>query len=239
MRTAGVSLTWLQPDDFRYLDRGYYEDAGTVELTVSGSVQDRRNEWDLGTRASVGGGLAYNRQGLAAATGRSDLDPFYGRFTFEATAGRGIARNWQLGARLFGGVSTSGDAPAKQRQIYLAGQDPLEQLGNPFLRSNGALLVRPDVYYHAPGGGDLRGFDPRLSAQGLVAVNLELGRVLLTRERARLFQQVTLAAFGDLGRTILQSRRGTGAVRRRAWVSGPHIASGRPASRPGRTSRCS
>ena len=35
-----------------------------------------------------------------------------------------------------------------------------------------------------------------------MAVNLELGRVLLTRERARLFQQVTLAAFGDLGRTF-------------------------------------
>ena len=63
-------------------------DAGTVELTVSGSARDRRNDWDLDTKVSVGGGLAYNRQGLAAATGRTDLDPFYGRVTFAATAGR-------------------------------------------------------------------------------------------------------------------------------------------------------
>jgi hypothetical protein len=202
VRTVGMSLTWLQPDDFRYLDRGYYEDAGTVELSLAGGVRDHKNDWDFALGTSLGGGLAYSRRGLSAATGRTNLDPFYGRFTLQATAGREFARWWQLGARFYGGVSTSGNPPPKQRQIYVAGQDPVEQFANPFLRSDGALLVRPDMYYHAPGGGDLRGFDPRMSSQGLVAVNLELSRALVSRERARLFQRLSLAAFSDVGHTI-------------------------------------
>jgi hypothetical protein len=199
VRTRGLSLTWLAPDDFRYLDRGYYEDAGTVELALRGGVTDRRNRWDLAARMSAAGGLAYNRRGLTAATGRADLDPYYGRFTVEASARQTPAARWRIGVRVFGGLSTSGDDPVKQRQIYAAGQDPLEQVANPFLRSDGALLARPDIYYHAPGGGNLRGFDPRLSAQGLVAANLELERGLADRPRAKIFRRLALAAFGDVG----------------------------------------
>jgi hypothetical protein len=202
VRTTGASLTWLQPDDFRYLDRGYYEDAGTMELAVTGGVTDRRGTRDLGAHVSLAGGLAYNRQGLAAQTGRPELDAFYGRLTVEATTRGPMGKHWTLGARFFGGASTSGDDPVKQRQIYVAGQDPLQRFLNPFLRSEGALLVRPDVYYHAPGGGNLRGFDPHLSTQGLVAVNLELERALLDRPEAKLFRRVALAAFGDAGHTI-------------------------------------
>lgn len=202
VRTYGLTVTWLQPDDFRFLDRGYYDDAGTVELMLSAGVSDQRNGWDLGARLSVGGGLAYNAHGLAAATGRASLDPFYGRSTLVASARRAYQSGWAIGGRLFGGVSTSGNDPVKQRQIYVAGADPLEQFDNPFLRSQGALLVRPDVYYHAPGGGDLRGFDPRLSAEGLVAGNLELERALLRRRNARLFRRVALAAFTDLGQVF-------------------------------------
>jgi hypothetical protein len=194
-----LGLAWVAPDDFRYLDRGYYEDAGTVELSLRGGVTDRRNTWDLAARMSAAGGLAYHRRGLAAATGRADLDPFYGRFTLEASARQSSAAAWRLGFRFYGGLSTSGDDPVKQRQIYAAGQDPLEQLVNPFLRSEGALLVRPDLYYHAPGGGNLRGFDPRLSAQGLVAINIELERAIVSRPKAKFFRRVALAGFGDAG----------------------------------------
>ena len=90
-------------------------------------------------------------------------------------------------------------ATAKQRQIYLAGADPLERLTNPFLRSRGALLLRPDVYYHMAGGAGLRGFDPTLSASGVVAANLELERTVVARNQARLFRRVALAGFGDGG----------------------------------------
>ncbi len=201
-RTAGLALSWMQPDDFRYLDPGYYDDAGTVELTLSSSVKDRRGVWELAARSSGAGGIAYNRRGLAVATGRPDLDQFYGRFTLEASARRAIGDHWGLGLRFYGGVSSSGSNPVKQRQIYLGGADPLEQFGNPFLRSRGALLLRPDVYYHAAGGGNLRGFDPRLSTEALVAINVELERTLLRRRKAKLFNRVALAAFGDAGQGI-------------------------------------
>jgi hypothetical protein len=199
VRRLGVSATWLEPDDFRYLDRGYYDDAGTVEVALSSGVTDRKRGWSLASRAEVSGGLAYNARGLRIATGRPDVDEFYGRFTLEATARRTTPSGWAFGARFYGGVATSGDAPVKQRQIYLAGADPLQQFGNPFLRSDGALLVRPDVYYHAPGGGNLRGYDPRLSAEGLVAVNLELEREVLSRRDAKLFRRIALAGFSDVG----------------------------------------
>ena len=36
--TEALALQWVQPDDFRYLDRGYYDDVGTVELRLSSGV---------------------------------------------------------------------------------------------------------------------------------------------------------------------------------------------------------
>ena len=202
VRKVGVALRWVQPDDTRYLDAGYYEDVGTAELELRGSVGDRRGPWQLSLATTGGGGVVYNRRGLVAATGRADLHPFYGRASLEVTAKRRLGTKWHSAFRLFGAVSTGADGTAKQRQIYAAGADPLEQLTNPFLRSRGALLVRPDVNYHAPGGGDLRGFDARLSMSGLVAINAELERDVITRPAARVFRRVALAAFGDAGHAI-------------------------------------
>ena len=62
----------------------------------------------------------------------------------EATAKRAIGSKGRFGIRAYGGYSTGSAGLAKQRQIYLAGADPLEQFNNPFLRSQGALLVRPE-----------------------------------------------------------------------------------------------
>src|SRR5690606_34360202 len=63
-RTIGASLTWLQPDDFRYLEPGYYDDAGTVELALATGVRDQKNGWTLASRVTVAGGLAYSSDGL-------------------------------------------------------------------------------------------------------------------------------------------------------------------------------
>jgi hypothetical protein len=197
-RTAAVALQWVQPDDFRYLDRGYYDDAGTLELALSGGLTTRSGRWDLGVRSTLGGGLAYHRNGLAAS-GRPDLDPFYGRVTVEGTARRPLGRGWTLGARVYGGWAGGDGLPAKQRQIYAQGADPLQRLANPFLRSRGSLLEGSDVHYQLPGGGGLRGIDPRVSTRGLVALNAELERALVTRPKARLFSRVALAAFTDVG----------------------------------------
>ncbi|MGH7606555.1 MAG: hypothetical protein ACREME_04370, partial [Gemmatimonadales bacterium] len=50
---------------------------------------------------------------------------------------------------------------------------PYETFTNPLLRSRGALLVRPDFHYHAPGNANLRGFAPTLGGRWAVAVNVE------------------------------------------------------------------
>jgi Peptidase family M1 domain len=199
--SRGLSLQWVAPDDFRYLDRGYYDDAGTVELQLSGGVTTGAGKWQLALRSSTGGGLAYNRQGLAAS-GRPQLDPFYFRGFLEGIARRPLGQSLGLGARLYLGAGVGSHDAAKQRQIYFQGADPLEQLYNPFLRSRGALLVGDDFHYQVPGGAGVRGADPRLSTAAIVAFNLELERTLLTQPSARLFNRVTIAAFTDLSHGI-------------------------------------
>jgi hypothetical protein len=195
--TQGLTLQWVQPDDFRYLDRGYYDDAGTVELRLASGIATRAGRWQLGARSTLAGGLAYHKEGLAAA-GRPDLHPFYGRITLEGTARRALGARWTLGSRIYAGYADGDGLPAKQRQIYLQGADPLERLANPFLRSRGSLLEGEDMRYQLPGGGGVRGIDPRVSTTGAVSVNVELERTMVSRPGARLFSRVALAAFTDL-----------------------------------------
>jgi hypothetical protein len=195
-----ASLTWLAVDDSRYLDPGYYDDAGIVELRLGSGVATRHDEVQATLRTSVAGGLAYNRAGLGAS-GRTDLDPFYFRGTIEATARRSLA-GANVAARLFAGVASGDHVAAKQRQIYLQGSDPLEQLYNPFLRSRGALLVGDDFHYQDPGGAGVRWIDSRISTGSVIALNLELERGLATRPSAHLFNRIALAAFTDLAQVI-------------------------------------
>jgi hypothetical protein len=199
---AGASLRWVGVEEPRYLDPGYYENAGTVELAFLGDVSGQSGRWQLALNGALSGGLAYSKNGLAAATGRSDADPFYGRFTVSATARRAIGRTWTAAGRLYLGTTIIPGQPVKQRQIYLAGADPYEQLGNPFLRSRGALLVRPDFNYLAPGGAGLRGYDPRLSTIAIISTNLELERTLRSRQSGKLFTRVSTVAFADAGHAV-------------------------------------
>ena len=199
--TRSLVLQWVQPDDFRYLDQGYYDDVGTVELRLASEVTTKAGSWQLGLTSSAGGGLAYNRNGLAVS-GRPTPDPFYGRAIVEGTARRPLGARMGLAARLYAGVSGGNEPAAKQRQIYLQGADPLERLDNPFLRSRGSLLEGDDMHYQQPGGGGVRGVDPRLSTVALVALNLELERTMLSRPRGRLFSRVALAGFTDLAHAI-------------------------------------
>jgi hypothetical protein len=199
--TRSLTLQWVHPDDFRYLDPGYYDDAGTVELQAAASVSRRLGRGGYSLRFSHAGGLAYNRAGLAAS-GRPNLNPFYYRATVEAIGKRRLGNRWSGGARFFAGVATGDHDAAKQRQVYFQGADPLTQLSNPFLRSRGALLVGEDFHYQTPGGAGVRGIDPRVSTGAIVALDLELSRVLLARPQARLFNGVSIAAFGDFSQAI-------------------------------------
>jgi peptidase M1-like protein len=199
--TSSARLQWVAPDDFRYLDPGLYDPVGTIELALGSGVSTMSGKWQLAARITTGGGLAYNRQGLAAS-GRPQLDPFYFRGLVEATARRTLGRSLALGGRLFAGAATGAHTAAKQRQIYFQGADPLEQLYNPFLRSRGALLVGDDFHYHAPGGAGVRGIDARISTAAIVALNLELERAIRTRPTAHLFNRMALAAFTDLSHAL-------------------------------------
>jgi hypothetical protein len=195
--SRGLRVEWVATDDFRYLDRGLYDDVGTVELESFGGVTTQSAKWQLAVQSSMGGGLAYNRNGLAAS-GRPELDPFYFRGQVEATARRPLGSKRNFGARAFVGVASGDHAAAKQRQIYLQGADPLQQIYNPFLRSRGSLLRGEDFRYHSPGGAGLRGIDPRISAGAAIGLNLELEQTLLGWPTARLFNRVALAAFTDV-----------------------------------------
>ena len=199
--TGSASLQWVATDDFRYLDRGYYDEVGTVEVQLGSGVKNRSGSWTLGLRSSAGGGLVYNRAGLAAS-GRPDLNPFYFRGFVEGTARRSLGRTLGLGLRGYLGVASGHHTAAKQRQIYFQGADPLAQLYNPFLRSRGALLVGEDFRYHAPGGAGVRGVDSRVSAAAIAALNLEVERTLVSRPNAALFNRIALAAFTDVSHTI-------------------------------------
>jgi hypothetical protein len=194
-------LTWVGTDDLRYLDPGYYDDVGTVELQSTGGVSTGSGKWQLTLQSSIGGGLVYNRDGLAA-TGRPELDPFYFRGSLEGVARRSLGTERNLAARVFIGYARGDDETAKQRQFYFQGADPLQQLYNPFLRSRGALLAGEDFHYQMPGGAGVRGVDPRASSGAVVALNLELDQTLLSNPTARLFNRIALAAFTDLARAF-------------------------------------
>jgi hypothetical protein len=191
--SKGVGLTWLEPDDFRYLDRGYYEDLGTVELELSGGVETAVGLWQFGLRSTVAGGLAYDD---------AARDPLYARATVIGTARTSLGSRLGFGARAYFGAAGAQDAAPKQRQVYLQGADPLEQFSNPFLRSRGALLVGNDFRYHALGGAGLRGADPRVSTSALAGLSLELEGTVLARPQARLFNRVGIALFSDLAQGL-------------------------------------
>jgi hypothetical protein len=200
-RTRRVSLLWVATDDLRYLDPGFYDDVGIVEVQLGNGVSNQSGKWELSARSSLGGGLAYNQQGLAAS-GRPDLNPFYFHGFIEASVRRDLGHGLGFGARAYLGAGVGSEDAAKQRQVYFQGSDPLEQLYNPFLRSRGALLVGDDFNYQAPGGAGVRGVDPHLSTAAIVALNLELEHALLTRPSSHLFRRVSAALFTDLSHGI-------------------------------------
>jgi hypothetical protein len=196
--TNGLSLRWVTTTDMEFLDPGYYQDAGTAEATVYGGVSNRAGAWNLGVNTSVGGGVMYDNEGPGISTDNRYDAQGYLRWSVVGTARRPLGKAMNLSLRGFAGMALADDPVVKQRQVYLAGADPYEQLYNPFLRSEGALLVRPGVYYQAPGGANLRGFDPHTSSRQAYGLNMQVDRTIVTRKGARLFSTVSLTLWGDV-----------------------------------------
>jgi hypothetical protein len=138
----------------------------------------------------------YDNEGPGITTDdRYDTQGYFRGFLV-ATAKRAFDKT-SLALRGYAGAALANDPVVKQRQIYLAGADPYEQLYNPFLRSEGALLVRPGVYYQVPGGANLRGFDPHTSSRQAYGLNAQIERTLVSRRGARLFSTVSVSLWGD------------------------------------------
>ncbi len=203
--TQGLSLRWVTTTDMEFLDPGFYQDAGTIEATSYSGVSNRAGSWQLGATSSLSGGVVYDNEGPGVTTENRYDTQAYLRWSVTGTARRPLGKKMNLAVRGFAGMALAEDPLVKQRQVYLAGADPYQSLYNPFLRSEGALLVRPGVYYQAPGGANLRGFDPHASSRQAYSLNAQLDRTLVTRRGAKLFSSVSVSAWGDIALADLPS----------------------------------
>ncbi|MEO8199081.1 MAG: M1 family metallopeptidase [Gemmatimonadota bacterium] len=200
--THGVSLRWLATQDTTYLNPAFYQNAGIVEAQVYARSTRRTGPWLLAGRISLGGGVEYLNNGPGVTVDhRYDVQPYF-RGTLDATARRPLGRKFTIAGRFFAGVAKGADNDVvRQRRIYVSGADPLQKLNNPFTRSRGALLVRPNFNYHTPGDGDVRGYGSGVSGSQVYAMNLELQHSIIERPGAHLFSRVSLALFGDAALT--------------------------------------
>lgn len=187
-RTLGLAVHWLTVTDPSYLDPGLYDDAGTAEVTVTGRLATESGRWPFDIQADLGGGYAYSNRGDGARGG-------YGRFTVAASMRNWGTGRWSTSARLYGGAVLAGDSVPRQRRLYLAGADPYQRFGSPFLRSRGSLFA--GRHYHEPGGAGVRGLDSRWSGTKVVSAGVELEYAVRRRPLEQLVGRVALAAFVD------------------------------------------
>ncbi|NOT10100.1 MAG: M1 family metallopeptidase [Gemmatimonadales bacterium] len=194
---GGGSLRWLTTTDTDFLDPALWENGGTVEGSFWYRSSERRGPWTVSGKVTLGGGLEYRDAGVGVETDHAyDAQGFF-RGMAEATARRNLGAKASMAIRLFGGIAKADRGPIRQRRIFLAGADPYERFGNPFLQSRGSLLAGADVHYHSPGGAGVRGLAAGAVATQVVSVNAELDRSVLLRSRARLFNDIRVALFGD------------------------------------------
>src|SRR5205823_2145383 len=195
---VGFDAVWMATTELGYLDRSLWEDAGTVEGGPWWSITSSHGATVLHARFVARGGVVYSNPGKGVVSPtRYDFEGF-GRFTGEASVRTPFWAATTLGLRLFAGGYTGASTPVRQRRIPIAGADPYETFTNPLLRSRGALFVRPDLQYHAPGNANLRGFRGDLGGRWAVSANVELTRSVFRRE-AGILREVAVEGFADGG----------------------------------------
>ncbi len=207
--SAGASVTVMGVTDLTYLDARRWDDLNTAEATMwaAHSRATLRGEHAMRIELTVGEAFAPVAEVIATPAGPPSSPQFKltpARTLHGSTYVRGLLesrRSARMGKfdlhirTVLAGVTAGGALP-HQREIFLAGADPYATFTNPFLRSRGALFGG-DAHYQSPGGGDLRGFNPDLSARWLAAVNVEAGPRLVNRPARRLFSAVSVVGFAD------------------------------------------
>jgi len=197
---AGFDAIWMAVSDLGYVDRNLWDNAGTIEAGPwFGTTSTRQNGEEVWkTHASLRFGVVYRNPGAGVQSStRYDIEGFF-RPTIDVSVRKPFIGKTKLGARVFGGAYLAQNPPPLQRRVMLAGADPYETFTNPLLRSRGALFVRPDFHYHAPGNADLRGFRPDLGGRWAAGLNLEVTKSLLQHE-GKLLEDLSLEGFTDAG----------------------------------------
>jgi hypothetical protein len=195
---VGFDLTWMAVTNTGYLDARLWENGGTVEAGPWIGTTIRKDSTDWRIRAGLRGGVVYRHPTPGFESNkRYDVEGF-ARATVQASVRGPGPGGTRLGARVFGGGYAADHSPLLQRRIFVAGADPYQTFTQPMLRSRGALFVRPDFQYHAPGDANLRAFRPDLGGRWAVSLNLEASRPLLTRSTG-FARQIALGLFADGG----------------------------------------
>jgi len=121
----------------------------------------------------------------------------FSRLQGELTFGMGQYGNMAM-FRLFAGKFFGDEAPI-QEQFFIDGANPRERFSKFYLRSVAALP--PELHYHFPGGGNLRGYtDQPLATEQMLAVNVGFRSDVLTPLFRKILPRrssVGLSAFFD------------------------------------------
>jgi len=195
---VGFAALWMATTDVGYLDPRLWDDAGTVEAGPWISTALQHGSAVLRAQLGARGGVVYWNPGAGVVSAdRYDVEPF-ARATGEASLRAPFLLGTSLGLRAFAGGYLGSSNPVKQRRITIAGADPYQTFTNPLLRSRGALFVRPDFHYQAPGGANLRAFRSDLAGRWALALNTELSRAVFRRQQG-ILREVALEGFCDVG----------------------------------------
>jgi hypothetical protein len=195
---VGFEVLWMATTNVSWLDPELWDDAGSVEAEPWFAATWSMGRTSLEARIGSRVGVVYRYPGPGiASTQRYDVEGFW-RPTAWLVLRRPLGGGVSLAARVYLGGYHAHSLPPRQRRIGVGGADPYATFTNPLLRSRGALFVRPDFHYHAPGDANLRAFSPALGGRSAASVNLELTKRLFSR-RTGLVRELVIMGFADYG----------------------------------------
>ncbi|MGH7670107.1 MAG: hypothetical protein ACRENQ_11505, partial [Gemmatimonadaceae bacterium] len=176
--------------DFQ-LPRSALGDEGSMRLAVSaaaGLANPAQRVPGSGFVLTSGPAAAYSLGPVAEPAG-------YGRVEVEGTSVSTYADSASLlSLRLYGAVSNT---PPAQRALHLSASDPLSNFADNWYRPQGSILTSSGVNYLPLGGAGLRGYDPSVTVNRIVAGNVEVSQRLARRVFSGL--SVYGSAFGEAG----------------------------------------